>query len=361
MQPARGWAASVSLACCAGAADAEPQRLPAPPAAAATPATVPLRPSIAHLVPSDRVGDLLDHPVLSGFSPLLLPRSDVEVDRKTRLSDFASLLPYHTQVDTRDVVEGMNRLIDDAGAGHRVFIDIYSPAEKARDPTKADTGLFFLRGRPGAPLAVIAPGGGFSYVATVHEGLPYALAINRHGFNAFVLRYRVGQGGTAATEDLAAALSTIFRHAAELQVGTEGYSLWGSSAGARMAAAIGSRGAAHFGAEPMPKPAAVVLAYTGHADTSDEEPPNFVVVGEHDPISPPAAMERRLAALERAGVMVAYRKIPGLGHGFGPGTGTAAQGWIDEAVRFWERAASAGTPRPRGDGVFRQDHTGESR
>ena len=126
-----------------------------------------------------------------------------------------------------------NRLIDDAGAGRRVFIDIYTDAEKELDSTKVDTGLFFLRGRPGAPFAVIAPGGGFSYVATVHEGLPYALAINRHGYNAFVLRYRVGQGGAAATEDLAAALSTIFRNAATLQVSTENYSLSGSSAGAR--------------------------------------------------------------------------------------------------------------------------------
>ncbi len=324
MRPARGWVASMVLACCAGSA-------------------------MAQLAPNDRLGDLLDHPALAGYAQLLLPRSETEVDRKTRLSDFASLLPYHTQVHAGDVVAGLNRLIDDAGAGRRVFIDIYSPAEKARDPTKADTGLFFLRGRPGAAFAVIAPGGGFSYVATVHEGLPYALAINRHGFNAFVLRYRVGQGGTAATEDLAAALSTIFRQAQALQVRTEGYSLWGSSAGARMAAAIGSPGAARFGAEQIPRPAAVVMAYTGHTDTSgnlEEEPSTFVVVGEHDPISPPAVMERRLAALERAGVRVAYRKVPGLGHGFGLGNGTAAQGWIDDAVRFWESAASRGPGMP---------------
>jgi acetyl esterase/lipase len=343
MVPAHGLVASLSLAFCATVADAAPERFAAPPAAAA--AAGLQRSTTAHLGPGDRLGDLLDHPALSGIARLLLPRSDAEVDRNARLGDFGSLLPYHEHVDAGDVVGGLNRLIDEAGAGRRVFIDIYTPAEKARDPTKADTGLFILRGRPDAPFAVIAPGGGFSYVATVHEGLPYARAINRHGFNAFVLRYRVGQGGTAATEDLAAALSTIFRNAAELQVSTEGYSLWGSSAGARMAAAIGSRGAARFGGDALPKPAAVVMAYTGHADTSADEPPTFVVVGEHDRISPPAAMERRLRTLERAGVTVAYRKVPALGHGFGLGTGTAAQGWIDEAVRFWERAASQGASR----------------
>lgn len=343
MNPTFGWAASLSLACCTGAVDAEPQRPTAPPVA--TTATAAPRTALVHLRPQGPLGDLLDHPALSGFSRLLLPRTDVEVDRRTRLSDFASLLPYHTQVDAGDVVAGLNRLIDDAGAGRQVFIDIYTAAEKARDPTKVDTGLFFLRGQPGAPFAVIAPGGGFLYVATVHEGLPYALAINRHGFNAFVLRYRVGQGGTAATQDLAAALSVIFRQAAALQVRTDGYSLWGSSAGARMAASIGSHGAARFGPERLPKPAAVVLAYTGHSDVSTDEPPTFVV-GEHDAISPPAVIERRLAALESAGVKAAYRQVPGLGHGFGPGTGTAAHGWLDEAVRFWQRAASQRAPHP---------------
>ena len=33
-----------------------------------------------------------------------------------------------------------------------------------------------------------------------------------------------------------------------------------------------------------------------------------------------------------------YYKYQNLGHGFGPGTGTAAEGWIALAVRFWERS-----------------------
>jgi len=70
-----------------------------------------------------------------------------------------------------------------------------------------------LPGKPGAPFAVISPGGGFSYVGSVHEGLPYAAAISKKGYNAFVLRYRAGSGGPIATQDLAAALSYIFRNA----------------------------------------------------------------------------------------------------------------------------------------------------
>lgn len=156
-------------------------------------------------------------------------------------------------------------------------------------------------------------------------------------YNAFVLRYRAGHGGMVATQDLAAALSYIFENAKTLGVSTSDYSLWGSSAGARMAAAIGSHGVATYGGSKLPKPAAIVTAYTAHSDHSSDEPPTFVVVGERDGIAPPSIMERRVAALRRSGTDVEYRRYPDLGHGFGPGVGTSAEGWIGEATRFWER------------------------
>jgi hypothetical protein len=33
---------------------------------------------------------------------------------------------------------------------------------------------------------------------------------------------------------------------------------------------------------------------------------------------------------------VEYRKYRNLGHGFGLGIGTSAEGWVLEAIRFWE-------------------------
>ncbi|MCG3190148.1 MAG: hypothetical protein LKCHEGNO_02765 [Burkholderiaceae bacterium] len=292
-----------------------------------------------HLRTDDRIADLLQHPAFAGFAGALLPGGSVSADPNLPLRDIGSLLPYHTQVHPPEGVAALNRLIDDVRSGHAVFHDIYTPAQKRQDASLAATGLFFLRGRPGAPFAIIAPGGGFSYVASLHEGLPYALQINRHGCNAFVLVYRVGQGGAPATRDLAAALSYVVRNAAALGVAPQGWSLWGSSAGARMAAAIGTHGTAAFGGDALPKPAAVVMAYTGHSEVGAQgaqDPPTFVVAGEHDRIAPPVLMERRVAALRRSGVRVEYRLCPKVGHGFGLGTGTPAEGWADEAIRFWQ-------------------------
>ena len=290
-----------------------------------------------HLRVTDSIGDVLAHPAFAGFGRLLLPWDDRRYDTTMRLRNIGALLPYHTHVDPAVVVSSLNRMTDDASAGKTVFHDFYTGAEKRADPSRRHAGLFFFRGKPGAPFAVIAPGGGFAYVASLHEGFPYAVAISSRGYNAFVLKYRAGQGGRIATEDLAAALSYILRNAGALGVATTDYSLWGSSAGARMAAAIGSHGTAQFGGAALPKPSALVLLYTGHSDLAAAEPPTFVAVGDADGIAPPAVMERRVAALRRAGTAVEYHKYRGVGHGFGLGVGTSADGWVADAVRFWAR------------------------
>jgi acetyl esterase/lipase len=232
-------------------------------------------------------------------------------------------------------------MVDDAASGRTLLYSFYSETEKQQDPSKRNAGLFFFRGDPGAPFAVISPGGGFAYVGSVHEGFPYAAALSGNGYNAFVLKYRAGQGGAVATRDLAAAVSYVFRNAETLGVGTGGYSLWGSSAGARMAAAIGSHGVAAYGGDDVPEPSAIVMAYTAHADNAPAEPPTFVVVGAQDRIAPPAVMRRRVEALRRSGTPVEYRVYENVGHGFGLGVGTSAEGWVFEAIRFWSSLAQS--------------------
>lgn len=289
-----------------------------------------------HLSIDSTIQDVLAHPAFAGFGRLILPWDDRSVDGDMRLSNISTLLPYHSHVDPDDVVSALNRMIDDANIGKAIFYNLYTEEQKQDDPSKANSGLFFFRGRPGAPFAIMCPGGGFAYVASMHEGFPYAQEISKRGYNAFVLRYRAGYGGLVPTQDLAAAISYVFRNANALGVGTGSYSLWGSSAGARMAASIGTHGVAFHGGSALPKPAVVVLAYTGHSEYSADDPPTFVVVGERDGIAPPYVMERRVSNLRAAGIPVEFHTYRNLGHGFGRGTGTSAEGWIGNAFRFWE-------------------------
>ena len=115
-----------------------------------------------------------------------------------------------------------------------------------------------------------------------------------------------------------------------------GYSLWGGSAGARMAAWLGSYGPAAFGGDDLPQPGAVIMQYTGHSDYTESDPPTFACVGENDGIANWRTMERRLQAMSALGIPTEFHHYPGLGHGFGLGTGTVAEGWLDQAVTFWE-------------------------
>lgn len=291
----------------------------------------------SHLSIDSTIGDVIAHPAFARFGRLILPWDDRNPDANMRLREISALLPYHTEVNPVEVVTALDRMIDDASGGKRIFYDFYTEGQKEAEPTKRNAGFFFFRGKPGAPFAILCPGGGFSYVASLHEGFPYAAEISKRGYNVFVLKYRAGIGGLAATQDLAAALSFVFKNAKALGVTVAHYSLWGSSAGARMAASIGTHGTAFYGGDVLPKPSVVVMAYTAHSEVSSNEPPTFAVVGERDGIAPPYLMERRISALRKTGTPVEFHTFKSLGHGFGLGTGTTAEGWVDNAVRFWER------------------------
>lgn len=293
------------------------------------------------------LGEVVEHPALSGFGHHILPRPGLAFDRDIPLRRIGDLLPYHSNVHPEEMVQALDRLAHDVGAGQQVFFPIYDDAEIAADPAKADTGIFYLRGKPQARFAIIAPGGGFSYVGTVHEGLPYAMSVSALGLNAFVVRYRVGLGQQAAAEDMARAISFIFENAEDLDVSVSDYSVWGSSAGARTAALIGTHGVGAFGGDNLPGPSTVVMAYTSHTDIGQSEPPTYVIVGENDGIAPPSSMQRRVDRLNQLGTPVAFRIVPGIGHGFGTGLGTRAEGWIGDAVEFWQ--AHAAEPASKGN------------
>lgn len=278
-----------------------------------------------------RIEDVINDPVFGEYGRLIFPVDSGYYSGETlgelRLTWYHNIVPEKT-------VEIANYFKECAEAGQTVFYDIYTDEEKAADPQKEDTGLFFFRGEPGAKFAICNAGGGFAYVGAMQDSFPHALELSKNGYNAFALIYR--PGAQTACQDLARAISFIFENADELQVDTDCYSLWGGSAGGRMAAWLGSYGPGAFGEDELPRPGAVVMQYTGHSDYTSSDPPTFACVGEEDGIASWRGMERRLQALESLGIPTEFHHYPGLRHGFGIGTGTVAEGWIYEAIAFWE-------------------------
>lgn len=286
---------------------------------------------------NSKVTEVMRDPAFGDYGHLIFP-VDIAISEDLELKDVEDILPWYSEVNPKKTVEIVNYMKDRVTDGEQIFYDIYSEEEKEADPAKEDTGLFFFRGDPGAKTAIANAGGGFMYVAAMHDSFPQALELAKNGYNAFALIYR--PGADTACEDLARAIAYLHEHAQELQIDMTDYSLWGGSAGARMAAWLGSYGTAYFGEEEYPAPAAVIMQYTGLSSVTGQEPPTYACVGTSDYIASYESMEQYISRLRRNGTNAEIEVFTGLSHGFGLGEGTVADGWINRAMDFWQQNSS---------------------
>ena len=66
------------------------------------------------------------------------------------------------------------------------------------------------------------------------------------------------------------------------------------------------------------------------------DPPTFMVQGTNDSIAPVEVVDWRMRAMKKLGTEVEYMRVEGMPHGFGLGTNTAAEGWVDRAASFFK-------------------------
>ena len=78
-------------------------------------------------------------------------------------------------INTAKTVEIINYMKYHAASGDKIFFDIYTEEEKAANPSKANTGLFFFKGKSGEKFAICNAGGAFAYVGAMQDSFPHAL------------------------------------------------------------------------------------------------------------------------------------------------------------------------------------------
>lgn len=287
------------------------------------------------------VAEIIADPAFGNFGHLLFP-----VDRNVPTSmtlaqvSTSSVYVWYSHISVDNTVEILNYLRNEALSGKQIFYPIYSASEISADPSKADTGLFLFRGSKGNPFAITNAGGGFAYVGAMHDSFPHSLEISKAGYSAFALIYRPDD----PYNDLARAITFIHDYADELGVKPDEYSLWGGSAGARMAATLGNSAYLYqlTGRSDIPQAAAVIMQYTGYSTVSQYDAPTYVCVGSNDGIASWRTMQNRLQRLSEMGIPTEFHVYEGLGHGFGLGHGTNAEGWIKDALSFWEKNMKSG-------------------
>ena len=280
-----------------------------------------------------RISDVMNDPAFGDYGRLIFP-VNTGYWSGTTLEQLD--LTWYNYIDPDKTVEVCNYLRNHAAD---CFIDIYTEAEKQANPQLRNTGLFFFRGDAGKPFAICNAGGGFSYVGAMHDSFPHALELSKLGYNAFALIYRPGD----AYEDLARAIAYICDHADELGVSRTGYSLWGGSAGARMATTLGNSANLRSltGRTDLPQASAVVMQYMGYTTVSPYDGPTYACCGTSDGIASWRTMQSRLESLSALGIPTEFHSYNSLPHGFGLGTGTVAEGWLQAAVHFWQSQSGA--------------------
>ena len=274
-----------------------------------------------------KIADVVNNPAFGDYGRMIFPLDEYYYSGNT----LGTLrLTWYSHINPARTVDVINYMLDEVHEGRKIFYPIY-PDD---DPRAKSTGLFFFRGNRGAKFAVCNAGGGFVYVGAIHDSFPHALELSRKGYNAFALIYR--PGSDTACEDLARAIAFIHDNAEELQVDVKNYSLWGGSAGARMAAWLGTYGTESFGEKSYPRPSAVIMQYTGLNDVTGNEPSTYACVGTSDGIASYRSMQSYADRIKSNGTDSMIEIFPGLPHGFGLGENTIAEGWLNNAVKFWE-------------------------
>ena len=144
---------------------------------------------------------------------------------------------------------------------------------------------------------IVAPGGGFRYLAIDYEGTDVARWLNANGIAAFVLKYRVARTGDDGEKDPAIAqdrrqvatgfaladgqqaVRVVRSHAAEWGIAPDRIGVIGFSAGGYVAAAV----ALHHDAANRPNFAAPIYpAVLGDITVLPDAPPLFLVHADND-------------------------------------------------------------------------------
>jgi len=276
----------------------------------------------------------------------------------------------------RDMIYGLERLQEVSGKGGQYVYPVYTAEEVKGDPHLGQVRLFYLPASQKRHdfYAILLAGGAYGAVCTMVESLPVAAKLNELGVTCFCLNYRTAVQESFVTglmpkplDDLAAAWRFIASHQDSFGVNAADYMVGGFSAGGHTTALWGT---AHLGSRNygIPAPQMLLLGYplitmenqkpgqvtdyinlglfgagytledirryaaNRHVDAA--YPKVYLAQSMDDDTVPPKDSEDFGIALERAGVPFRMERPDSGGHGFGLGSATPLNGWVERAMAF---------------------------
>ncbi len=200
---------------------------------------------------------------------------------------------------------------------------------------------------------IVCPGGGYQILAYDLEGIEIAAWLNRMGFTAFVLQYRIPEKKEGALQDVQRALRLVRSNAQKWGINPDKVGIMGFSAGGSLSA----RASILFNKKtysPVDKsdslssrPSFTMLIYPAYLDQgpelsltpelqlSKDVPPIFIFQTADDPYGNSALV--MASALRNAKLSVELHLLPEGGHGYGLRPGKiAAETWPVLAGKWLE-------------------------
>jgi len=222
------------------------------------------------------------------------------------------------------------------------------------DVTDPTIQVFKPEGKGNGAAVVICPGGGYQILAINLEGYEIAKWLNKLGFTAFVLQYRVPKKQEGALQDVQRAIRIVRSQAKQWQLNPEKIGVMGFSAGGSLSARIStlynrdSYTKIDAADEVSAKPAFTLLIYPAYLDQGPNRtltpelaidagtPPMFLFATADDPYGNSALV--MAGALRDAKVPVELHFYAHGGHGYGLRAGnSAADEWPSLAGKWLQK------------------------
>lgn len=302
----------------------------------------------------DKIAFFLQHPIWEGRPELFMKNgSPKEMYAQSGMSLYGVFNLFGQPRQAQNAADGFNYLVQQKNKGNVHFISgIYPQEEVMRDPDKGKVQGVLYQGEAGKPLAIVIPGGGFHGVGSYSEGVTTAMELHKRGYSAFILIYRVNvelhqteprAKGEEAARDVPPTIRYLLEHQKKYGYTMDGFSMFGFSAGGLMVTAYAFadyNDCCHK--YHLPRPTAVFPIYGLHWDLKlldeDKGLAVFTRVGRDDSTGFAAGEKIFPSIVQTLGKEnVDIKAYDHLGHGFGLGTGTPVEGWMQEAIEFWEK------------------------
>ncbi|MFB6457903.1 alpha/beta hydrolase [Chitinophaga sp. Hz27] len=213
-----------------------------------------------------------------------------------------------------------------------------------------------LEGRKDAAV-IVCPGGGYNILAIDLEGIEIAKWLNKLGYTAFVLHYRVPQKREGALQDVQRAIRIVKSRATEWQINPEKVGLIGFSAGGSLSARASTLyekqtySAIDAADKLSAKPAYAMLIYPAYLDEGENRtltpelkvnaatPPMFLFATADDKYGYSALVMTGAMRDAQAPVELHFYNKGGHGYGLRPGNPAAdawpglAQNWLEQILK----------------------------